>query len=110
MPQNSSEASLKTHPKFSSGNGQSDPPSYLKFEGQKPQSGGRPSGPRVIHHIPLRDQEQRLNGKKGWRGDVKEVRAPRQCGIWCSMLPCAHRTMWSLNQSGWSSDPQIGLM
>lgn len=62
-----SEGSLKTPPP-----GQNDS-SHSKLEGQKSQAGGRPSGPRVINHVPLRDQEQKFGGKKGWRNTYKEV-------------------------------------
>lgn len=66
ISQNSSESSLKTPPpKFSCSED-----SGLRLEGQKPQGGVRLSAPRVIHHVPLRDQGLAGHeaGRKGWKG------------------------------------------
>ena len=62
VSQNSSDASLKTPPaKISCSDTQND-----KFQGGR---AGASHGPRVINHIPLRDQAQAdRQGKKGWKG------------------------------------------
>ncbi len=57
----SSDSSLKTPPP-----NQDEP--HFKFDGPKAQ--GRLSGPRVINHIPLRDQEQVAGGGGGGAGRV----------------------------------------
>lgn len=83
VSQNSSDASLKTPPaKISCSDTQQV---SEKFQGGR--GAGVSHGPRVINHIPLRDQAQAdRQAKKGWKGVSTGIAIADACQLPCPML------------------------